>query len=127
MERLRAAAPDIFNISNVSNAATNTNNRNNQTNRSTNQTNTVPVGPNLPPQNQQGDYFTDFMSRMLATISSQQNEVIAPEQRYQSQLEQLNLMGFTNNEANIQALVATFGDLTAAVDRLLGARQQHRS
>jgi len=35
-------------------------------------------------------------------------------------LEQLSAMGFVNREANIQALSATFGDVNAAVERLLG-------
>lgn len=42
-----------------------------------------------------------------------------PEERYRSQLEQLASMGFVNREANIQALIATFGDVNAAIDRLL--------
>ncbi|XP_053215050.1 ubiquilin-1-like [Panonychus citri] len=44
------------------------------------------------------------------------------EERYQSQLEQLSAMGFTNREVNLQALVATFGDVNAAVERLLQSR-----
>ncbi|VDK84843.1 unnamed protein product [Litomosoides sigmodontis] len=48
-----------------------------------------------------------------------------PEERYRNQLEQLTSMGFSNQEANIQALLATFGDVNAAIDRLLsGAGQQ---
>jgi ubiquilin len=42
-----------------------------------------------------------------------------PEERYRSQLEQLAAMGFLNREANLQALIATFGDINAAVERLL--------
>ena len=68
-----------------------------------------------------------------------------PEERYRSQLEQLTAMGFINREANIQgisylflfgrylknilhfnlsfsALIATFGDVNAAVERLLQNR-----
>jgi len=29
-------------------------------------------------------------------------------------------MGFLNRQANIEALLATFGDLNAAIERLLG-------
>jgi ubiquilin len=47
-----------------------------------------------------------------------------PEQRYSSQLEQLTAMGFLNREANLQSLIATFGDLNAAIDRLLQQRQR---
>lgn len=42
-----------------------------------------------------------------------------PEERYRVQLEQLATMGFTNREANIRALVETFGNVDAAIDRLL--------
>uniref|UniRef100_A0A0K0F4D4 F15C11.2 (projected from Caenorhabditis elegans ortholog ubql-1) n=1 Tax=Strongyloides venezuelensis TaxID=75913 RepID=A0A0K0F4D4_STRVS len=41
------------------------------------------------------------------------------EERFKDQLEQLNSMGFLNKEANIRALIATFGDVNAAVERLL--------
>ncbi|ESO01635.1 hypothetical protein HELRODRAFT_192217 [Helobdella robusta] len=47
-----------------------------------------------------------------------------PEQRYRPQLEQLAAMGFLNREANLQSLIATFGDVNAAIDRLL--QQRHR-
>jgi ubiquilin len=47
-----------------------------------------------------------------------------PEQRYRTQLEQLAAMGFLNREANLQSLIATFGDLDAAIDRLLQQRQR---
>ena len=45
-----------------------------------------------------------------------------PEVRFQSQLEQLAAMGFVNREANIQALIATGGDVNAAIDRILSSR-----
>ncbi|CAJ0578293.1 unnamed protein product, partial [Mesorhabditis spiculigera] len=41
------------------------------------------------------------------------------EQQYASQLEQLSNMGFNNRGANIAALRATYGDVNAAVERLL--------
>lgn len=43
-----------------------------------------------------------------------------PEERYRPQLEQLTAMGFTDQQANIQALLASFGDLNMAIERLLG-------
>lgn len=42
-----------------------------------------------------------------------------PEERFRTQLEQLSAMGFVNREANIRALTATFGDVNAAIERLL--------
>ncbi|CAL8068337.1 unnamed protein product [Calicophoron daubneyi] len=57
--------------------------------------------------------------------ASQPNPVntIPPESRYASQLEILSSMGFINREANLQALIATFGDVNAAIDRLLQSSQ----
>ncbi|RHY06228.1 hypothetical protein DYB37_006684 [Aphanomyces astaci] len=42
-----------------------------------------------------------------------------PEDLYSSQLSQLVDMGFTNREQNLRALQATFGNVNAAVDRIL--------
>lgn len=42
-----------------------------------------------------------------------------PEDRYSQQLQQLSEMGFTNREANLRALIETFGDINAAIARLL--------
>ena len=42
-----------------------------------------------------------------------------PEILYRDQLAQLNAMGFTDAAANIQALIATGGNVNAAVERLL--------
>uniref|UniRef100_A0AC35TZW8 Ubiquitin-like protein n=1 Tax=Rhabditophanes sp. KR3021 TaxID=114890 RepID=A0AC35TZW8_9BILA len=44
---------------------------------------------------------------------------IPPEERFKDQLEQLVSMGFSNKENNIRALIACFGDVNAAVERLL--------
>lgn len=58
-----------------------------------------------------------------ASAAGRANNVLEPQQppeeRFRSQLEQLSTMGFTNREANIQALIATFGDINAAIERLL--------
>ncbi|XP_012385630.1 ubiquilin-1-like [Dasypus novemcinctus] len=42
---------------------------------------------------------------------------------YQKELEQLKTMGFDNRNANLQALIATGGDIHAAIERLLGVPQ----
>lgn len=67
-------------------------------------------------------FILQFMARMVAGMSMQGDQR-PPEQRYQAQLEQLTAMGFLNREANLQALIATFGDINAAVDRLLASGQ----
>lgn len=65
--------------------------------------------------------FSSMMAQMMQMIvGGQQNQ--PPEQRFASQLDQLATMGFVDREANIRALIATFGDVNAAIDRLL----QHR-
>jgi len=84
-----------------------------------------PPGTTQPPQtgntptaaNQQ--LFGDFMQRMMNGMSNQANPNQPPEERYQSQLEQLTSMGFVNREANLQALIASFGDINGAIERLL--------
>nr|XP_014695115.1 ubiquilin-3 [Equus asinus] len=42
------------------------------------------------------------------------------EGHYQQELEHLKAMGFANHDANLQALIATGGDIHAAIERLLG-------
>lgn len=68
--------------------------------------------------------FTDFMSRMMQGMANNAtNTNQPPEERYSTQLEQLTAMGFVNREANLQALIATFGDINAAIERLLALGQ----
>ena len=47
------------------------------------------------------------------------NPLTDAETRFASQLEQLEMMGFTNKQANIEELTRTGGNVEAAVDRLL--------
>lgn len=71
------------------------------------------------------DAFSNMMASMLTSLAGQggvSGSTQPPEERYRSQLEQLTAMGFINREANIQALIATFGDVNAAVERLLQNR-----
>ena len=60
--------------------------------------------------------FGQFAAPPVAAPVSQD-----PAVRYARQLEQLQNMGFPDTAANIQALVATHGNVNAAVDRLLGS------
>jgi len=70
-----------------------------------------------PSSSDPGNYAGVF-AQMLNMMSNQ-NINTPPDQRYAVQLEQLVSMGFTNREANLQALTATMGDVNAAVERLL--------
>ena len=45
---------------------------------------------------------------------------VDPATRYSSQIQQLVDMGFADREANLRALIATSGNVNAAVERLLG-------
>jgi len=48
--------------------------------------------------------------------------IAAPEERFQSQLETLANMGFSNRQANIQALIASNGDINTAIEKLLNLK-----
>merc|ERR1719391_1843336 len=75
-----------------------------------------------PNQEQFSQFMTQMMGRMRAGNPEQ-----APEERFASQLDQLASMGFVDRQANIQALIATMGDVNAAVERLLGGGLQGQS
>ncbi|XP_059047887.1 ubiquilin-1 [Achroia grisella] len=121
MEQLRAAAPSLVpNLGLGVGAAA-----------ATPTTPAAPAAPTTgtPPaqnarQQPNPELFTQFMQRMVAAMANNQNNSSQPpEQRYSQQLEQLAAMGFLNREANLQALIATFGDVNAAVERLLALGQ----
>nr|XP_044994303.1 ubiquilin-4 isoform X1 [Jaculus jaculus] len=74
-----------------------------------------PTGPSSAQQ--------QLMQQMIQLLAgSGSSQVPVPEVRFQQQLEQLNSMGFVNREANLQALIATGGDINAAIERLLGSQ-----
>uniref|UniRef100_A0A182VY54 Ubiquilin-like protein n=1 Tax=Anopheles minimus TaxID=112268 RepID=A0A182VY54_9DIPT len=80
------------------------------------------TGAAQPPNND--GLFSEFMARMINGMASGTSDTnIPPEERYRSQLDQLTAMGFVNREANLQALIASFGDINAAVERLLALGQ----
>ncbi|XP_045775883.1 ubiquilin-1 [Maniola jurtina] len=119
MEQLRAAAPNVVNNLGFGPAAA-----------AAAPTTPAPPAAATPAANQQArqqqntELFSQFMQRMVAAMSNNQtNTQQPPEQRYSQQLEQLAAMGFLNREANLQALIATFGDVNAAVERLLALGQ----
>ncbi|XP_012525444.1 ubiquilin-1 [Monomorium pharaonis] len=81
-----------------------------------------------PSDSNQQDAFSQFMARMVSAMALNQGvdvdgQPVPPEERYRAQLEQLTAMGFLNRDANLQALIATFGDINAAVERLLSNGQ----
>ncbi|NXQ95584.1 UBQL1 protein, partial [Sagittarius serpentarius] len=78
--------------------------------------NTSPVSGTAESGHQQ------FVQQMLQALAGANSQLQNPEVRFQQQLEQLSAMGFLNREANLQALIATGGDINAAIERLLGSQ-----
>merc|ERR1719334_2359279 len=126
MERLRQVAPDVFHSMGLPSmppgivpptpaTATSTPAASTPTNAN---------GQNAPPVNP--DQFSNFMTQMMGQMRAG-NPDQAPEERFASQLEQLASMGFVDRQANVQALIATMGDVNAAVERLLANNVQGQS
>ncbi|XP_006861637.1 PREDICTED: ubiquilin-4 isoform X2 [Chrysochloris asiatica] len=92
-----------------------------------NNTGSTPEAPNSSPATSSptgtSSAQQQLMQQMIQLLAGGGNsQVQTPEVRFQQQLEQLNSMGFINREANLQALIATGGDINAAVERLLGSQ-----
>lgn len=68
--------------------------------------------------NRQAEDLSQIYARLLSQLNSNNNEP-ASEERYRLQLGQLAEMGFNNREANLEALVATSGDVNSAIERLI--------
>lgn len=122
MEALRSAAPGLMTNLATPTTQSTTQPSTTQASSTTTTANTTST-TNTTTSNVNNDSFSEFMARMLAGMSVQNDSTIPPEQRYRTQLEQLTAMGFVNREANLQALIATFGDINAAVERLLALGQ----
>lgn len=119
MERLRTAAPEVFQSLGLPSLPPNL----------------VPPVPGVdgnsspaqpapapaPAGNDQ--IFNQLMGQMMGQMRAG-NPDQPPEERFASQLEQLASMGFVDRQANIQALIATMGDVNAAVERLLSTNVQ---
>ncbi|GBN51540.1 Ubiquilin-1 [Araneus ventricosus] len=116
LDQLQQAAPDVFNMfpgqppitSLLSRSAEE---RGNASGNNTNETSETATNTQ--------DTFSLFMRNMVNVMAQGNNADSPPEERYKSQLEQMQMMGFVNRQANLQALIATFGDVNAAVERLL--------
>jgi len=135
MERLQRAAPELYstmgfpgvgigaNVGANTTAASPTSTTNTPTTTTTESTTTqsTPMsgigGTDSQPSQQA---FSQLMQQMVTSMAGQGLNT-PPEERFRVQLETLASMGFVDRQANIQALVATYGDVNAAIDRLLGA------
>ncbi|XP_077197180.1 ubiquilin-1-like [Paroedura picta] len=68
-----------------------------------------------------GDESLELASDGPKTDEEESMEQQAPEVQFEAQLEQLSAMGFPNREENLQALMDTEGDISAAVEKLTHA------
>uniref|UniRef100_F6Q0V7 Ubiquilin n=1 Tax=Monodelphis domestica TaxID=13616 RepID=F6Q0V7_MONDO len=59
-----------------------------------------------------------ILQRLQALAGGYSQQMQPPEVRFRPQMERLRAMGFRNHNANLQALIATEGDTSAAVRRL---------
>jgi len=88
---------------------------------------TTTTSTSTPSSNNSGNNsqqaFNQLMQQMISSMG-EQGLSAPPEERFRTQLETLASMGFVDQQANIQALTATFGDVNAAIDRLLNSRQE---
>jgi len=66
--------------------------------------------------------YAQFMTHMLATVSGA-DESLPEDVRYRSQMSQLVAMGFGNADSNLQALVASSGNVNVAIETLM--KQRH--
>lgn len=76
--------------------------------------------PEVPPAQgsvELGLHSTPFLQMLQALVGANPQQ-LQPEIHFRVQLEQLRAMGFLNPEANLQALIATGGDVDAAVEKL---------
>uniref|UniRef100_A0A8C3VPW8 Ubiquilin 3 n=1 Tax=Catagonus wagneri TaxID=51154 RepID=A0A8C3VPW8_9CETA len=64
-----------------------------------------------------GLHPTPFL-QMLQALAGAMPQQLLPETHFRVQLERLQAMGFLNPEANLQALIATGGDVDAAAEKL---------
>lgn len=117
MEQLRTVAPEFVETMGLTVPPTTSTSNAGTTNPTTSAT---PASDT----NQQ-DVFSQFMASMISAMALNQGVEVdgqpapPPEERYRAQLDQLSDMGFIDRDANLQALIATFGDINAAIERLL--------
>uniref|UniRef100_A0A8D2CMW9 Ubiquilin-like protein n=1 Tax=Sciurus vulgaris TaxID=55149 RepID=A0A8D2CMW9_SCIVU len=68
-------------------------------------------------------FLHELVHACSQSTQSSLSSYLLTEGRYHQELEQLKALGFANHDANLQALMATDGDIYAAIERLLGMPQ----
>ncbi|XP_073990793.1 ubiquilin [Rhodnius prolixus] len=119
LEQLQAAAPSLASTMGLSAGLPGLN----PLNASQRTDSTAGSGSNTTSTPSPQQFYMSQVASALSRVVQNNSSSLPPEERYRSQLEQLTAMGFLNHEANIQALIATFGDVNAAVERLLNNGQ----
>lgn len=71
-----------------------------------------PKGPESCPKSR------TVLQRLQSLAGDPSHPLQAPETRFSKQMEYLQAMGFANHHANLQALIATEGDTSAAIQKL---------
>ena len=107
MERLRTAAPEVFNSMGLPSLPPNLANLATSGTPAAGSNPTSPAPPTATPAGQQPAAFSQFMTQMMGQMRAG-DSAQPPEERFASQLEQLASMGFVERQANIQALAYTF-------------------
>lgn len=133
MDRLRAAAPDLYQSMGLPSLPPNlvpspaaSGSPGTPAAPSGSTTGSAGPTPAAAPGQPNQEQFSQFMTQMMGQMRAGNPEQV-PEERFASQLDQLASMGFVDRQANIQALIATMGDVNAAVERLLGGGLQGQS
>ncbi|KAK1340221.1 hypothetical protein QTO34_018786 [Cnephaeus nilssonii] len=81
----------------------------------------MPLGKTQDPQKEPRNLDTSSLSNKCCRACCSKSSATESRSQIQQQLEQLGAMGFLNCEANLQAPIATGGDINAAIERLLGS------
>eukprot|EP01135_Chromosphaera_perkinsii_P005626 Nk52_evm40s355 gene=Nk52_evmTU40s355 len=68
-----------------------------------------------------GGFGNNNSGAAAAAAAANAASAVPPEERFASQLQQLNDMGFFDRESNLRALVSTNGNVNAAIERLLSS------
>ncbi|XP_029296072.1 ubiquilin-1-like [Cottoperca gobio] len=74
-------------------------------------------GPRVPTVTEQQQ---QFVQQMLQALANTDHGVHVEQAEFQDELEHLSSMGFRDREANLQVLISTGGDLSTAIEHLLG-------
>ena len=120
MQRLQAAAPELYSSMGMPNLAaglgglrTTANTSSTSSTTTTTSSNTSTPSTTQAGQGQNADAFRQLMNSMVSGMANQglNANVPPPEERFRTQLETLASMGFVDRQANIQGILPTLSSL----------------